>query len=70
MGSEKIDLPKVGKPAQRALTQAGCNSLEDITKHSETEIASLHGVGPKAMKQLQQALQDNGMNFADNKTKG
>jgi hypothetical protein len=65
-----VDLPKISKPAQRALTQAGCICLEDITKHTEAEIASLHGVGPKVMKQLRQALMDNGLSFAENESKG
>ncbi|MFC0186845.1 DNA-binding protein [Fictibacillus aquaticus] len=65
-----MDLPKISKPAQRALTQAGCISLEDIAKHTEAEIASMHGVGPKVMKQLRQALLDNGLHFAENNSKG
>ncbi len=54
----------LGQPAQRALANAGYTQLDQFTTVSEAEIARLHGVGPKALGQLRQALADRGLEFA------
>ena len=54
----------LGRPAQRALANAGYTRLDQLTTVSEAEIARLHGVGPKALMQLRQALADQGLAFA------
>jgi hypothetical protein len=54
-------------PARRALAQAGCTNLEQVSKLSEAELKELHGMGPKALEQLRQALAENGMAFAAGK---
>ncbi len=66
MPSEPQDssLPKTSAPAQRALTAAGVTKLEDLTRFTEAEIAALHGMGPKAIGILRQALAENGLAFA------
>lgn len=65
------DLPaRLSQPAQRALTRARIQSLIQLTKFSETEIKKLHGIGPNAMKQLQEALAAKGYSFAEKKSKG
>lgn len=51
-------------PAKRALTNAGYTILEQLSKVSEREVQQLHGMGPKAMRQLNEALAENGMSFA------
>lgn len=60
-----VDLPtKLAKPAQRALAGAGYTSLEQLTKVSEKELLKLHGMGPKAVSQLREALAAAGLSFA------
>ena len=54
----------LGRPAQRALANAGYTQLDQLTTVSEAEIARLHGMGPKALRQLRQALADRGLAFA------
>jgi len=57
-----MDLPKnIGKPATRALQGAGIRTLEDLAGRTEEELLALHGVGPKAMKVLAQALEERGL---------
>jgi len=59
--------PALSRPAQRALTNAGYRRLEQLAGVSEAEVEELHGVGPKALDQLRQALGANGLAFADGK---
>jgi DNA-directed RNA polymerase alpha subunit len=60
------DLPaKLSKPAQRALTAAGYSRLEQFTSLREAEVLKLHGMGPKAMDQIRQALAAKGLSFAE-----
>lgn len=59
------DFPKIGQPALRALNGAGIQRLEQLTNFSEEEIKRLHGMGPKALGQLRQALADRGLSFAE-----
>jgi predicted flap endonuclease-1-like 5' DNA nuclease len=53
----------IGAPAARALGEAGWSSLADLTAVREQDVAALHGVGPKAVRILRQALQDAGLAF-------
>lgn len=58
------DLPDaLGRTAPRALRQAGIDSLEKVSDHSEKELLALHGVGPKAIRILAEALQRQGLGF-------
>lgn len=60
------DLPAtLGKPAQRALSGAGYTRLDQLTAVSEADVLKLHGMGPKALEQLRQALAARGLSFAD-----
>ena len=53
----KSDLPHgVGRPARRALAEAGYTRLEHLTEVREAEILKLHGVGPKAVGEIRRAL--------------
>lgn len=54
----------LGKPAERAFAAAGYSTLEQFTTVSEAELAKLHGVGPKAIRILREALAAEGMSFA------
>lgn len=53
----------LGKPAIRALAEAGITTLAGAARHSEQEVAALHGVGPKALGTLRTALQASGRTF-------
>lgn len=58
------DFPvKAGKPARQALIVAGYHQLADLTQASEKELLALHGVGPKAVRILREALADKGLAF-------
>ena len=50
-------------PARGALEHAGISTLMELSKHSEREVLALHGMGPKSLPTLQQALQDADMKF-------
>lgn len=51
-----LTLPKIGKPAERALAAAGINSLMELTGYTEQELLALHGVGKKAVGIITAAL--------------
>lgn len=60
------DLPKsIGKPATRALHNAGYDRLEQLTTATTKELLNLHGFGPKALRLLREALAEQGQTFAD-----
>ena len=50
-------------PAQRALNNAGINSLKKLAQHSEKEILILHGMGPSSIPKLKNILQAEGLAF-------
>lgn len=61
------EFPKgVGQPAIRALNGAGYFRLEDLAGATEAELMSLHGMGPKALGVLREALAAKGLSFAHN----
>ncbi len=47
----------VAQPALRALASAGYRRLEDLVGVSERDLAQLHGIGPKALQAIREALQ-------------
>jgi hypothetical protein len=60
----KNDLPeKLSQPALRALIGAGYTRLEQIAQVSEQDLLKLHGMGPKGIETLRQALKDKGLRF-------
>lgn len=60
------DFPKgIAKPALRALAGAGYVNLAQLSKITESELMQLHGMGPKAIGLLRQALAEKGLSFAD-----
>ncbi|MGI5153982.1 DNA-binding protein [Microbispora sp. CA-102843] len=59
------DLPKISAPATRALAGAGYTRLEHLAQATEAELLALHGMGPKAMSVLRQALEERGLSFRD-----
>ncbi|SCF45440.1 Helix-hairpin-helix domain-containing protein [Micromonospora matsumotoense] len=50
-------LPKIGAPASRALRDAGYPTLRDLVGVPRAELAKLHGLGPKALGIIQNALE-------------
>jgi hypothetical protein len=62
--ADKTELPRLARPAQRALAAAGITCLEDLAKFHEKDIASLHGIGPNALKTLQKAMEEHKLIFA------
>ncbi len=57
------NFPKIGSPATRALEAAGYTNLKQLTKVTEAELAQLHGMGPKALGILREALKVEGLSF-------
>ena len=60
---QESDFPNIGAPATRALEFEGYTTLKQLTKLSEAELAQLHGVGPKAIRILHDALKERGWSF-------
>jgi hypothetical protein len=54
----------IGAPARRALEAAGYNRLEQLAGVREAELMKLHGMGPKAMSVLRDALAARGLSMA------
>ncbi|MGA9871945.1 MAG: DNA-binding protein [Rhodococcus sp. (in: high G+C Gram-positive bacteria)] len=55
---EPVDhFPKgTGRPAAGALLAAGYRSLDDLNGASESQLAGIHGVGPKAISVIKASL--------------
>jgi hypothetical protein len=49
-------LPAIGRPATRALDLAGITTLDAVAARTEAELLALHGVGPRALRILREAL--------------
>ena len=58
-----INLPGLAKPAIRALTSVGLIQLEQFSSLTEAEVLKLHGMGPKAMGVIRNALAEKGLTF-------
>lgn len=62
----QTDLPPgLAAPAQRALAQAGYQSLEQLAAVREADLKQLHGIGPKALETLRRALAEKGLTFME-----
>ena len=58
------DFPRgIGQPARRALHGAGYRQLDQLAGVEVTDIAYLHGIGPKAIQVLREALAEKGLTF-------
>ncbi|MFJ9623828.1 DNA-binding protein [Streptomyces sp. NPDC101181] len=53
----------VGRPARGALRQAGYTRLAQLTEVTSQEVLALHGVGPRAIVVLREALAAQGRSF-------
>ena len=59
------ELPPTSNPAAQAFELAGIRTLADLTRWTERDLLQLHGVGPKAIRILREALAERGLRFAD-----
>ena len=68
MTQQESDLPVgLSAPALRALNGAGYVRLEQLTRASEAELKKLHGLGPRGIDLLRNALDAKGLSFAEGK---
>ena len=58
-------IPRIGAPATRALASIGVTSLDQLAGRSRSELARLHGMGPKALGIIEDALAQRGRHLAD-----
>jgi hypothetical protein len=57
-------LPRgIGAPATRALIAAGYTELGQLANVPAAELKKLHGMGPKALRLLQEALERHGLSL-------
>jgi DNA-directed RNA polymerase alpha subunit len=57
MDSSLDALPGLSAPATRALNAAGYTTLRQLAGVRRSELAKLHGMGPKALDVIQAALE-------------
>lgn len=50
----------IGRPARAALLHAGYTGLADLVGTSAAELLALHGVGPRAVQVIRDALAEQG----------
>ena len=55
----------LSQPARRALAGAGYLRLDQLVTVREAELKQLHGMGPKGMRLLREALEARGLSFAN-----
>jgi predicted flap endonuclease-1-like 5' DNA nuclease len=55
----------VGGPVLRALATAGIRSMRALTRWTERDLAALHGMGPKGIRILKDALAEEGLGFRE-----
>lgn len=61
--TEYSQIKGVGEPARRALARAGYSKIEELAQVTEKELSKLHGMGPKALRVLREALIGQGLDF-------
>lgn len=50
-------------PARRAMVNAKILKISDLAKFTQTQIESLHGIGPTALPKLAKAMKSAGVKF-------
>lgn len=56
-------LPTVGVPATRAPQAAGYTELRQLAGARRADLAYLHGMGPKGLGLIEDALKEHGLNL-------
>jgi hypothetical protein len=65
ISAASLDLPvKISNPARNALACAGIGRLEDLNGLDRKAVAGLHGMGPKALGILEDAMAERDLAFA------
>ena len=64
-GKMTHNLPNIGKPALQALETVHITSIEHVAKYAEADLLKLHGVGPKAISILKEALSQKQLFFSE-----
>ena len=64
MAASLDELPKIGAPATRALNNAGYTSLRQLAGVPRAELAKLHGMGPKALRIIEDNLAKEGFRLS------
>jgi predicted flap endonuclease-1-like 5' DNA nuclease len=64
MAASLDELPKIGAPATRALNNAGYASLRQLAGVPRAELAKLHGMGPKALRIIEDNLAKQGLRLS------
>jgi len=64
MAASFDELPKIGAPATRALNNAGYTSLRQLAGVPRAELAKLHGMGPKALRIIEDNLAKQGLRLS------
>jgi hypothetical protein len=54
----------IGRPATGALLAAGYTELAQLDGMPEADLLRMHGVGPKAVAVLREALTEQGLSFS------
>lgn len=57
--------PPIGGPALRALANADIRSLGQLANWRERDLLELHGMGPKGVRMLKEALRAKGSRLRD-----
>ena len=53
----------IGRPATGALVAAGYTDLTQLDGLAEADLLKIHGVGPKALSVLREALEERGLSL-------
>ena len=61
MTSSLDALPKISAPATRALNNAGYTTLRQLADVPRAELVELHGMGPKALRIIEDELRRHGL---------
>jgi predicted flap endonuclease-1-like 5' DNA nuclease len=64
MAAPLDELPRIGAPATRALNNAGYTSLRQLAGVPRAELAKLHGMGPKALRIIEDNLAKQGLRLS------
>lgn len=55
------ELPRISAPAMRALSSVGITTLGQLQGVPRAELLALHGMGPKALRILEEELAAHGL---------
>jgi DNA-directed RNA polymerase alpha subunit len=58
---------KLAAPALRALSAAGIADITDLTKWTEKDLSSLHGIGPNAIAAIKKSMKEKKISFKSSK---